>query len=379
MTRSRLILLKLHWLLGITLGASLSFMALSGVTMSFEDEIMQALSPQMTVSPPKGGEPMTTAAVIAALRQQRPGERLMSLQIEQQADRAWTAAFQRGKGQRNQRVLVNPYSGQTLGEATGAVFFATVRNLHRFLSPEGDNVIGRTITGASAVSLIFFALSGLWLRWTAGSRGLREWLRPEFRLRGRALYRMLHQVAGSWLVVLYLVSALSGLWWSSQWYRQGVTWLLGSTPAEVVKKPAAEKKTTLKPVEPDWDRVWQQVVQRYGSQYRSALLFLPAPGKAIRVRILPLDASHARALDELSINPRTMNVTRQTLYRSLPAGERILTDMDPIHTGALFGIPGRIAITLSSLCMPLFFVTGLLMYWKRRRQRKNPASSEEHV
>lgn len=379
MTRTRLILLKLHWLLGITLGASLSFMALSGVTMSFEDEIMQALSPQMTVSPPQGGVSMSAAAMIAALRQQRPGERLMSLQIEQQADRAWTAAFQRGKGQRNQRVLVDPYSGQILGEATGAQFFDTVRNLHRFLSPKGDNAIGRAITGASAVSLIFFAISGLWLRWTAGSRSLRDWLRPDFRLSGRALYRMLHQVAGSWLAVLYLVSALSGLWWSSQWYRQGVTWLLGSTPAEVVKKPAAAKKSAEKPVEPDWDRVWQQVVQRYGRHYQSALLFIPPPGKAIRVRVLPIDAPHARALDELSINSRTMNVTRQTLYRSLPGGERILTDMDPIHTGALLGIPGRIAITVSSLSMPLFFITGLLMYWKRRQRRRNPASSEEHL
>lgn len=379
MPRTRLILLRLHGFLGITLGASLSFMALSGVTMSFEDEIMLALSPQARVSVPADGERLSPAAMIERLRQQRPGERLMSLQVEQDADLAWTAAFQRQKGQRNQRVFVDPYRAVIQGEATGAVFFDTVRNLHRFLSPNGNNPTGRLITGASAVSLIFFALSGLWLRWSAGSRSLRDWLRPDFHLNGRALYRMLHQVFGSWLALLYLVSACSGLWWSSETYRQGLTWLLSdSRPATVVaKKPQQEKRPA---TEPDWQRVWQQVERQYGTHFQSALLLIPPPGKAIRIRILPQGAAHARALDELNINPRTLKVTRFAPYRDLSTGARMLTDMDPIHTGALFGLPGRIALVISSLCMPLFFVTGLLMYWKRRsRRRQQPLHSEDKM
>lgn len=403
MTRSRRLLLKLHWLLGITLGASLSFMALSGVTMSFEDEIMQWLTPQMRVSVPADTPPLPLSAALSALRQQRPGERLASLQIERQADRAWTAAFQRGKGQRNQRVLVNPYDGRILGEATGAAFFDTVRNLHRFLSPTGANPLGRWITGASAVSLIFFALSGLWLSWTAGGRQ-HSGLRPDFRLSGRAFYRRLHQVAGRWLALFYLISALSGLWWSSQWYREGVSWLLGSRAAPAARAVAhtdnaapgtraiaqtddsapavravppagsaaaivrAQPRAAIATPAVAWDRLWLQVMRIYGGDYQSVLLLIPPPGKTIRIRLLPTDAAHARALDNLMINPRTLAVEQHTRYRQQPVGDRLLGDMDPLHTGALFGLPGRIAMLLSSLCLPLFFVTGLLMYRIRRRQ-----------
>lgn len=379
MSLTRLVLLRLHWFLGITLGASLSFMALSGVTMSFEDEIMLALSPQARVSVPAEGQRLSPAVMIERLRQQRPGERLMSLQVEQQSDLAWIAAFQRQKGQRNQRVFVDPYRAVIQGEATGAQFFDTVRNLHRFLSPDGNNPTGRLITGASAVSLIFFALSGLWLRWSAGSRSLRDWLRPDFRLNGRALYRMLHQVFGSWLALLYLVSACSGLWWSSETYRQGLTGLLSdnAAPPRVAKQAKGGK---IPAAEPDWQQVWQQVERHYGTHYQSALLLIPPPGKAIRIRVLPEGAAHARALDELSIPPHQPQIVHFSAYRDLSTGARILADMDPIHTGALFGLPGRIALLISSLCLPLFFVTGLLMYWKRRsRRRQQPVHTKEKM
>lgn len=118
----------------------------------------------------------------------------------------------------------------------------------------------------------------------------------------------------------------------------------------------------------DWERVWQQVRKCYGAHYGSALIFLPAPGKAVRVRVLPTDASHARAFDEFSIDGRTSQIVGFKPYRDLSPGARVLVNMDPIHTGALFGLPGRILIAISSLCLPLFFITGLLMYWKRRRR-----------
>ena len=41
------ILLQIHWLLGITAGLVLALMGVTGATMSFEDEISEALSPRL--------------------------------------------------------------------------------------------------------------------------------------------------------------------------------------------------------------------------------------------------------------------------------------------------------------------------------------------
>jgi len=49
-----------------------------------------------------------------------------------------------------------------------------------------------------------------------------------------------------------------------------------------------------------------------------------------------------------------------------------------IHRGSIFGWPGRLLFMLSAALMPLFMVTGFLLYLSRRRHRRlsRPALGE---
>ena len=49
---TRRILFQIHWFLGITAGLVLALMGVTGATMSFEDEIMAALSPGVVTLAP---------------------------------------------------------------------------------------------------------------------------------------------------------------------------------------------------------------------------------------------------------------------------------------------------------------------------------------
>lgn len=373
-TRARLaprLIFRLHGWLGLILGVFLSLMGVSGAMMSFEDDIMLALSPQSSVHAPNDAVPLPLGRLIDGLERLRPEDRLVSLQVEYAPDRAWTAAYSRPQGGRNQRILLDPYSGRLQSEATGAQFFETVRSLHRYLTPSGQKGgLGQAITGISALGLVFFALSGLYLRLCQGSRTLKEWLRPDFRLRGAALCRMLHRVAGVWLMTVYLVIAASGLWWSYDSYRQGLTELLAGrttrqdTPARII--PGT--RLAPEPKEVDWDAAWRLIQQRYGDGYQSVLIFLPPPGKNIRIRVLPRHAANPRAADELMVTRRGQAIMGVTPYADLTPGHWILGNMDPIHTGMAFGLTGRVLFALASLAMPVFFITGLLMYLRRRRE-----------
>ncbi|NDL63359.1 PepSY-associated TM helix domain-containing protein [Acerihabitans arboris] len=366
-TRAR-VFYRLHWWLGLALGAFLSFMGLSGAVMSFEDDIMFASSPQARVTAPANAAALPLGMLIDRVMKQRPGDRLLSIQVEQAPDRAWTAAFLRPEGGRNHRIWVDPYGGQLRGEATGAAFFATVRNLHRYLAPGGNKGgIGHAITGAGALGLVFFALSGLYLRLGQGTRTLKDWLRPDFRLRGKDLYRMLHRVFGTWLAAVYLAIACSGLWWSYDSYRQGLTWLLSDGPLNH-EAPVRSKKAAAPDAPPvDWDAAWRVARQRYGDNYQSALIFLPPPGRDIHIRVLPRHAAHDRAGDDLILDGRSLAIRRFTPYAALKPGPWIINNMDPIHTGMAFGLAGRILFALASLGLPMFFITGLLLYLRRRR------------
>jgi sulfite reductase (NADPH) flavoprotein alpha-component len=48
----------------------------------------------------------------------------------------------------------------------------------------------------------------------------------------------------------------------------------------------------------------------------------------------------------------------------------LLQSVYALHVGSYFGLPGRIIVTLASLSMPLFFVTGWLLYLDRRRKKR---------
>jgi sulfite reductase (NADPH) flavoprotein alpha-component len=62
---TRQILFQVHWFLGITAGFVLALMGVTGATMSFEDEIMAALSPGVvTIAPP--GAPRLLPDVLIA-------------------------------------------------------------------------------------------------------------------------------------------------------------------------------------------------------------------------------------------------------------------------------------------------------------------------
>ncbi|WP_421021516.1 PepSY domain-containing protein, partial [Klebsiella pneumoniae] len=50
-----------------------------------------------------------------------------------------------------------------------------------------------------------------------------------------------------------------------------------------------------------------------------------------------------------------------------------------VHVGEYFGLPGRIIVTIASLTMPLFFVTGWLLYLDRRRKKRQVSAARGSV
>lgn len=59
--------------------------------------------------------------------------------------------------------------------------------------------------------------------------------------------------------------------------------------------------------------------------------------------------------------------------RTAPAGTRAVILNRAIHTGDVFGLPGKILMSLASVLTVVMAVSGLLTWWARRRP---PASGE---
>lgn len=369
---TRRVLFQIHWFLGITAGLVLAVMGVTGATLSFEDAIMRVLSPGIVTLSPDAAKPLSPDAVIARASAARGGTRVERLIVQADPARAWEVQFAAPPGKRRgESSFVDPRDGRLLGEPNGAAFFATVMEIHRWLVlPGGPKGWGRQITGFSTIALIFFAISGLYLRWPKRVLEWRSWFALDLRKSGRNLYRELHVIIGSWVALVYLLSAFTGLWWSYEWYRAGAMVVLtGSVKSgddghgKPGKKAGPPPATVLAPA-------WTTLQRTTGGHYDSVAISLPEHGAKASFRVLVPGARHDRMTDNFDIDMVSGDLLKSDLYARRKLGKTISTSMLEVHRGAFFGLAGRIVILVSSLTMPLFTVTGLLLYFARRRRKK---------
>jgi len=220
----------------------LTCLGVTGALMSFEDEIVDHLNKDIMHVVARSGPALMPDEIIRRIEADNPGARVSGLTIANDPTAAMRARFAReAPGTRRASIYADPYDGRTLGTPVGEETFATIRQLHRWLLLSGDaDGYGRWITGAAVVSLLALLMTGIVLRWPRRVRSLKTWLKPNFALHGRGFFWSLHSVIGTWLIPIYLITALTGLWWSYDWYKDAATWLLTGKSRPVVGQKMAK-------------------------------------------------------------------------------------------------------------------------------------------
>jgi sulfite reductase (NADPH) flavoprotein alpha-component len=193
------------------------------------------------------------------------------------------------------------------------------------------------------------------------------------RLRGRGFLYSLHSVIGTYVLPLLLVSALTGLYFAYDWYYDMLHRMAGV--------PVVEDARPGPFVEPNMTAAWNVFQQETASHPVGKIdIRLPREaGEILRIRYLDSDAPHQSANNTIKIDPATSQLLSHERYADQSVGGRLMTSMLAIHRGHIFGIPGMALLMLSSLALPLFVVTGWMMYLDRRRveerARKRQAAS----
>lgn len=361
------ILFQLHWLLGISAGLVLALMGLTGAAYSFQDELLRALNPEVLQVEVQAGGVLTPEALVPRI-EAASQQRVVRLNIEATPEHAGRLIFAPPAGEgRGEVRYFDPYTSELLGAHSGQGFFDLMLDLHRFLAM-GE--YGKQVTAASTLALIFFCLSGLYLRWPRQALNWRAWLTLDWAKRGRAFNWDLHAVAGTWSLVFYLCAALTGLYWSYDWYREGLTDLLSSEPAGEQRKPGGRPAAEAVPVV-NYPALWAGLQQAAGPQMTAYSLRLPASAEQpATVFYMRDDAPHERAFNQLSLDVHSGAVKQHKRYREQAFGDRLLTSIYALHVGSYFGLTGRILMMLASLAMPLFAITGWLLYLDRRRKKR---------
>jgi sulfite reductase (NADPH) flavoprotein alpha-component len=358
---------QLHWFIGITAGTVLVIIGLSGATLAFKDELLDVMNPGVRHVPVETRAPLTPAQ-LASIAAAEHGQRVASVTMYAQAGAAPRLFFAPKNGQRRgESVYLHPYTGATQPALAGAAFFEWTESLHRWLLLPRDP--GRQVAGALALCLLGLALSGLYLRWPRRPLDWRTWLTFDPALKGRSFLWNLHAVAGTWCLVVYVALTLTGIYWSYDVVRDNIDAWAGKPPRTAQapgKKGAPQEPAPAADIGLAWS-----VFQQHAPGWTLATVRLPVrPGEAVQFTWLASDAPHERARSRMSIAPADGTVTENEPYSQQALGSRLVNIIYPLHMGTYFGLPGRIIVTLASLGLPLFAITGWMLYLGRRKAKR---------
>ncbi|WP_191832321.1 PepSY domain-containing protein [Pseudomonas fluorescens] len=369
-------LFQLHWFFGITAGLVLALMGITGAIWSFQDELLRLFNSDVLNVEVRQEGVLPMPELVRKIEAEQ-GDKVAMLSVQPQSDKAARVFFTPPPGERRGLMrYADPYTGKLQGEVAGQGFFDLMLQLHRFLAM-GDT--GRQITGACTLMLIFFCLSGLYLRWPRKALNWRVWLTLDWAKKGRAFNWDLHAVFGTWCLLFYLLFAVTGLFWSYEWYREGLNKLLADGPAageqhkrgEGRGRPGGAPGKDAKPLVVDYDAIWSNLQAAAGPTMASYNLRLPpAGGQPATLFYLLEGAEHERALNTLTLDPANGQVKKHDRYTDKSFKAQLLASVYALHVGSYFGLTGRILVTIASLTMPLFFVTGWLLYLDRRRKKR---------
>jgi len=381
------ILFQIHWLLGITAGIVIALVGLTGAALSFEHELLGLMNRGVVTVAQQSTPRLPVQELLTRIEAHNPDKKIQNINVFSAPNLAARVTFapppakdapassgppQRRRGETR---YVDPYSGELLGgkTLTGQETLQTIERIHRGMVA---GPTGRMIVGISTFALVFFALSGLYLRWPAsGALKWQTWFKVHGKLKGRAFLWNLHSVVGTWVLPIYLLASLTGLYFSYDWYRQGVVKVFGATPPsrDVPKLDAPSAG------QPDVAQLWA-VFEKESHGYDNATLALPqSPNQAVEIRYLRLDADHERATDRLILHPATAAIIKHERFADRDFGGRIVGSMLPLHSGSYFGLTGVIVVMIASLAMPLFAITGWMLYLKRRRGKQRAAAQQREL
>ncbi len=354
-------LFRLHWITGLTAGAVLAVVGVTGGLIGFEQPLLDMVNPQTQISAPAQASPLPPDTLIAAAQAAYPGLRPSRLGWNGDDRAAMVRMAEPGQRRGGLRVAVDPYSGEVLGPLRGTGFFHVAEDLHRRLAA---GRVGKQIVGASTALLILLVVTGLVLRWPKHMRSLRAWLKLDVRLRGRNLLWHLHAIFGTWVLAFYLLAALTGLWWSYDFYRDALNGMAGvSGSLRPRAPPPGNPDDPLVPV----DTAWATFRHATPDAERAVISLTRNPDAAIRIRYQTPSSAHERAWDTLKIDPLDGAILASQHYADQPRGRRFIRSLYPLHAGSFFGKPGLYLMSLASLLMPLFFITGVWLWLQRRR------------
>ncbi|MCY1047420.1 PepSY-associated TM helix domain-containing protein [Corallococcus sp. bb12-1] len=411
----RNVLFWIHLVSGLTVGLVVGVMSFTGVAIAFESQIVDWADREARhAAPPPSGTPrLSVDAMVAKVKEARPGAQPTAVTLYPEADSVVVVATGR-----NSAVYVHPFTGEVReqGAQGWRAFFNTMEDAHRWLAVSGDQrPIGKAITGASNLAFFFLGVTGLFLWWPRkwALRAMRPTLWFRGGLKGKARDFNWHNVIGFWSLPVLLVLTVSASVISYKWATNLVFTLTGNPPPNAqgpnVSPPVPVPTPAPGTAPQELDALFA-VVMKQAKPWETLTLRLPTPPQgnsgggrpeggpraeggpggpggagrggpqASTFTVREQDRWPLFSSVQVSLDPFTGQALRTETYADFNSGRKVRTWLRFLHTGEALGWVGQLIAALASFGAVFLVYTGYSLSWRRffprrRTQTTTPAAA----
>jgi uncharacterized iron-regulated membrane protein len=266
------------------------------------------------------------------------------------------------------QVLIDPVSLEILGTEqamTGWVRF--FHDLHGHLFIAGG--LGRELVGWLGVALLVLGCSGLYLWWPRAG----QW-KAAFTVRrtakGVRFNRELHGAVGIWSLVLFMLVNFTGVYLA---FPQQISAAVNAVwPGRDMR--AAMFQARIEPVRGAATMGIDEAVELArrkvpDARFLNAFLSI-RPDQATRIGLIREGHSEGAPIVTVIVDPFRKTVIDVFDPRTMNAGERIIAWQRALHYGIGLGGGYKFLVFVSGVIIPVFAITGFLMWWLKRRTRR---------
>ncbi|WP_421994084.1 PepSY-associated TM helix domain-containing protein [Reyranella sp.] len=286
---------------------------------------------------------------------------------------------QRGGGQAQGRVptqspfagslqlLIDPVSLKVLDTQqamSGWVRF--FHDLHGHLFIRGG--LGRELVGWLGVALLVLGCSGLYLWWPRPGQWKAAFT-VRRKARGQRFHRELHGAVGIWSLLLFMLVNFTGVYLA---FPQQISAAVNAVwPGRDMR--AAMFQARVEPVRGavpmDVDEAVALALSRVpDARFLNAIL-ATRPDQAMRIGLIREGHAEGAPIVTVLVDPFRRQVIDVFDPQTMGTGERIIAWQRALHYGSGLGGVYRFLVFVSGVIIPIFAVTGFMMWWIKRRTR----------
>lgn len=367
---------KLHLWLGLTSGLIVFIIAITGCIYAFQAEISDLTQPYRFVE--ERNQPLLKPSQFKAIADSiLPGKHPHSANYDSRPGRAASITFYSPDPKYYYIAYVNQYTGEVLKvkNVYEGDFFQFILDGHFYLWLPDH--IGQPIVAWSTVVFVVMMISGIVLWWPRNRAARKQRFRVKWNASWKRVNYDMHNVLGFYMSWITIILAVTGLVWGFQWFAKTLYAVTGGEKNYEFYEPnSTQKNLAVYTPATAVDAIYEKLKAAHPNSQLMEVHYPETDSSSLGVAINP-DADTYWKTDYRYFDQYTLNeISVDHIYgrwQDAKAADKFARMNYDLHTGAVWGLPGKILMFCASLIAASLPITGFLLWRGRHRAKKKPA------